>query len=106
MNMRVKRVGSARETQVVTTPWLTVIRKANRVAVLAHPVAHSREHLHGFEWDRAVLSWTNVQKIIAAVARARNQIANNRRRTLPVTISFVITPTIVQRHARFPRAVR
>src|SRR5689334_20327305 len=76
MNVRVQRVATSRVAQIVSTTRLAVIRKTNRVAVFSHPVTDGREYLHRLERNRAVLSWSNVQKIISTIARARDQVAN------------------------------
>src|SRR5690348_2638683 len=103
MNMRIERVSLARETQIIAPTRLTWIRFANGRAVLAHPITDGREDAHRFFRNRTIGLWPNVQKIVAAVARTGDQIANDRRRTLPIKVRAVITPTVIQSHAGFPR---
>ena len=45
----------------------------------------------------------DVQQIIASLARAIDQIANDRRDRFPILVVLVIAPVVVHRHARFPR---
>src|SRR6266571_1842408 len=99
MNVRVKRVALAREAEIVTPAWLTLIGFANRRTVLAHPIADCGQYAHRFFRNRAVRLRSDVQKIVASVARAADQVANHRGWAFPIKIRGVITPTVVERHA-------
>ena len=102
--MHVERVAFAREARVIGAPRLAVIRCVNAVTVAAHPLADFRQRADGFLGHTAIGARPDVQEVVAGVARARNQILNDASRALPIVIGPLVSPTVVESHARLPRA--
>src|SRR5271168_1522322 len=101
--MHVKRVSLACKTSKLGSVYLTSIGRVNGIAIARHPLANLGENPHRLLGDRAIRLGTNVQEIVAAVARTRDEISDDGFRALPIVIGAVVTPTVVQRHAAFPR---
>src|ERR1043165_5459006 len=103
MHVRIQGVSFPREAKIIATARLAwSLGFANGRAVPAHPVSDRRQNAHGLFRNRSVTLRPNVQEIVAAIARAGDQIANDGCGTLPIEVGGLITPTIIQSHAGFP----
>src|SRR5207249_5601509 len=59
-------------------------------------------HADGFLGHAAIRAGPDVQKVVAGVARAGNQILNDAARALPIVVGPLVSPTIIESHAGFP----
>ena len=100
--MHVKRVAFAGEARVIGAPRLAGIRCVDAASIAAHPLADFRQHADRFFRHAAIGAGPDVQKVVAGVARARNQILNYASRALPIVIGTLVSPTVVESHARLP----
>src|SRR5579859_538111 len=104
VHVHVKRVALSREARIIRAARLARIRAVDGVTVAAQPLPDFRQDTHRFFWDGSVGARTDVQQIVARVARARNQILDDAPRALPIVIGALISPAVIQRHAGLPRA--
>jgi len=70
MNVRVKRVALARETQVIPTTRLASVRFANVAPFLLIQSPTAERNAHRLFGNRAVRFGPDVEQVVAAIARA------------------------------------
>src|SRR5580704_15488714 len=104
MNVHVQSVAAARETGKLGCAHLAAVRGVDGFAVARQPLADFREDANGALGDCAVGLRTDIQKIVPAIARTLDEISNNRLWALPIVVSLLVAPAVIQRHAAFPSA--
>src|SRR5438105_4248859 len=104
--VKVERVAAAREAAVARAARLAYVGEVDRLAVLVHPLTDGVEYGDRLRGDGAVGLGADVEKVVAAVVRARDEVADDLLRRLPGVVGALVTPTVVHRHARLPRAPR
>src|SRR4051794_37414755 len=96
--MNVKRIPLACKQRELGALYLAAIGFVDQVAMFVHPLAYRAKNFDRWLRDGAIAFRTDVQKVLAAVARAGEQVANYRLRRFPVIIGALITPTVVHGH--------
>src|ERR1700719_1381402 len=72
--------------------------------VRARPFADGSQNRDRLLRYGAIGLGTDIQEIVAATVRASDQIVNDGLGGFPVVVGFVISPTVIQRHAGLPGA--
>src|SRR5579872_2704966 len=103
VDVHVQRVAFAREQRVIGVSHGAGLGGINRLAVTVHPFPHLRKDINGFLGDRAIGFWPDVEQIITAVASAGGQVLNHLLGCFPAVIRALVAPTVIHRHAGFPR---
>src|SRR6202158_6400205 len=103
MNVHVKCVALSRKAGIVGAARWAVFGRIHRCAVSPQPSPPFGHDTHRFFGNRAVWFRPYVQQIVASVARAGNEISNYGPRVFPVIVGAMVTPTVIEGHARFPR---
>jgi hypothetical protein len=84
------------------TLHLADIGVVNEFAMAVHPLADRGQDIDRWLRYRTIGVRANVEQIVAAVARALQQVAHYRFRRLPVVVAAVEAPAVVHGHAGFP----
>src|SRR5882762_2201100 len=81
----------------------TVSGPVDGISVDTHPVADSTETLLEFRLNEAIGLWTHIEQKVTAAACYFHQGANKRLRRFEIPIVYVVSPRVIDGHARFPQ---
>src|ERR1035438_10322557 len=103
--VHVERVALAREGGEVGAARLAHLGIVDGLAALLHPLAHLGHDFDRLLGDGSVGFRADIQQVIAGVAGTGDQVPDDGLGRLPIVVGFLITPTVVHRHAGFPGAL-
>src|SRR4051812_33725119 len=101
--MNVKCVALTRKRCQFGALYLTTISAMDQFRMLVHPSPHGRKNLDRWLRYGAITLRTDVEQVIAPIARTLQQITHDGFRRFPIVVATVEAPAVVHRHARFPR---
>src|SRR6266851_3048659 len=104
VHMHVEGVAGAGEAGVVGSARQAEVGLVDGFTVGVHPVADLGQDPDRLLGDRAVSPGSDIKQIIAAVANAGDEVADDGLRRLPVIVGTLIAPAIVEGHAALPGA--
>src|SRR5207248_7035829 len=102
--MCVRRVPTLREVGVHMPIKIIAISSVDSGTVPRSPLADGLQDFYRFLRYRAVRLRANIQQVVATPASAGDQIVHDCLRRFPSIVGFVVSPTVIERHAGFPYA--
>src|SRR6202165_5501583 len=81
----------------------TVSGPVDGISVETDPVADNTETLLEFRLNEAIGLWTHIEQKVAAAACYFHQGPNEKLRRFEIPIMYVVCPSVIDGHARFPQ---
>src|SRR6266478_1958925 len=94
MDVHVESVALACEARVIRTAGPAKIGLVDGVSIAAHPLADFGKDTNGIFRNAAIGAWADVEKVVAAIARAGDQVLDHAPRAFPIVVGAMVTPTI------------
>ena len=101
----IQRFAAARDAPVLGLRQVAAAAAVDRFGILLHPAADLPEDLHRFRRDIALCVRTDIQKHIAVLAHALDELFDDHFGRLEVFVLRAVAPVVVHRDAGLPADV-